>query len=92
MDISSATARVVPDLIKALAILSDTTVIRSAVDREDLKPYWKSEKRLISLGDQQLYYLQDFTNHRQKTNRVVFLAVELSPTLLNTGTTNETFQ
>ena len=43
MDISSATARVAPDLLKALAILSDTTVRRSAVDREDLKPYWKSE-------------------------------------------------
>ena len=25
--------------------LSDTTVRRSAVDREDLKPNWKSEKR-----------------------------------------------
>ena len=42
---SSAIARVAPDLLKALAILSDTTVRRSAVDREDLKPYWKSEKR-----------------------------------------------
>ena len=31
---------------------------RSAVDREDLEPYWKSEK--ISLGDQQSYYLQVF--------------------------------
>ena len=28
----SATARVVPDLLKVLAILSDTTVRRSAVD------------------------------------------------------------
>ena len=45
MDISSATARVAPDLLKALAILSDATVIRSAVDQEDLKPYWKTEKR-----------------------------------------------
>ena len=43
--ISRATAQVAPDLLKALAILSDTTVRRSAVDREDLKPYWKSEKR-----------------------------------------------
>ena len=43
LDISSATARVAPDLLKALAILSDTTVRRSAVDQEDLKPYWKSE-------------------------------------------------
>ena len=45
---------------KALVILSDTTVRRSAVDREDLKPYWKSEKGHISLGDQQSYYLQVF--------------------------------
>ena len=37
MDISSVIARVAPDLLKALAILSDTTVRRSAVDREDLK-------------------------------------------------------
>ena len=44
LDVSSATARVAPDLLKALAIISNTTVIRSAVDREDLKPYWKSEK------------------------------------------------
>ena len=38
LNISSATARVAPDLLKALAILSDTTVRKSAVDREDLKP------------------------------------------------------
>ena len=44
MDISSATARVAPDLLKALAILSDTTVRRSSVDREDLKSHRKSEK------------------------------------------------
>ena len=31
--------KVAPDLLKALAILSDTNVRRSAVDREDLKPY-----------------------------------------------------
>ena len=45
LDIWSATAQVAPDLLKALAILSDTTVRRFAVDREDLKPYWKPEKR-----------------------------------------------
>ena len=43
--ISSATTQVAPDLLKALAILSDTTVRRSAVDREDLKPHWKLEKK-----------------------------------------------
>ena len=36
LDISSATAGVARDLLKALAILSDTTVRRSAVDWEDL--------------------------------------------------------
>ena len=45
MDVSSATARVAPDLLEAQAILSDTTVRGSAVDQEDLKPYWKSENR-----------------------------------------------
>ena len=50
LDISSATAQVVaPDLLKAPAILSDTTVRRSAVDQEDLKKYWKSEKRVTFL-------------------------------------------
>ena len=39
LEISSATAWVAPDLLKALAILSDTTVRRPAVDWEDLKPY-----------------------------------------------------
>ena len=36
---SSATAQVAPDLFKALAIQSETTVRRSAVDREDLNTY-----------------------------------------------------
>ena len=49
-----------PRPAKALAILSDTPVRRSAVDQEDLKPYWKLEKRHISLGGQQLYCLQVF--------------------------------
>ena len=34
---SSATARVAPDMLQALAILSDTTVRRCAVDRKGLK-------------------------------------------------------
>ena len=44
--VSSATARVAPDLLKTLPILLDTTVRRCAVNQEDLKPYWKWEKRL----------------------------------------------
>ena len=53
LDISSATASVALDLLKVIAILSDTTVRRSVVDWEDLKPYCKSEKDIIALGDQQ---------------------------------------
>ena len=60
LDISSATAWVALDLLRALAILSDTTIRRSAVDREDLKPEWKSEKGHFSLDDQQVYHLQVF--------------------------------
>ena len=39
LDISNMKDRVGPDLLKALTILSDTTVKRSVVDREDLKQY-----------------------------------------------------
>ena len=53
------TASLAPDLLKALAILSDITVRRSAVDGEYLKPYG-SKKDHISLGDQQIYYLHVF--------------------------------
>ena len=42
-----ATAWVAQDLLKAQAILSDTTDRRSAVDWENLKRYWKSEKATI---------------------------------------------
>ena len=45
LDILSASAPVVPDLLKALAILLDTNFRGSAVDQENLKPYWKSDKR-----------------------------------------------
>ena len=51
LDISSARAQVAPKLLKDLAILTDTTIRRSAFDREDRKPNSKSEKGLISLGD-----------------------------------------
>ena len=47
LDISNVKDRVGPDLWKGLTILSDTTVKRSAVDREDLKPYWSQKKGLI---------------------------------------------
>ena len=31
-------------MLKAQAIISDTTVRRCSVDREDLKPYWNQKK------------------------------------------------
>ena len=37
LDMTCATVQVAPDLLKVLAILSDATVKKSAVDREDLK-------------------------------------------------------
>ena len=45
LHISSATTQVAPGMLKALAILSDKTARRSKVDREDLQPHWKLEKR-----------------------------------------------
>ena len=53
LHILSATAHVATDVLKALAILASTTVRRSAVHQEGLKPYWKLEKGHISRGDQQ---------------------------------------
>ena len=44
LKMSNATTRLSPDLLKGLAILSDATFRRSAADRKDLEPYWKSEK------------------------------------------------
>ena len=44
---SSAITRVTPDLLEALAIVSDIIFRRSGVDQEDLKPYWKYEKKTI---------------------------------------------
>ena len=71
MDISSVTARVAPDLLKAVAILSDTTVRRSAVDRKAPKPYWKSEKKarfLYLINNPIIYkFFKDFANYRKKT-------------------------
>ena len=50
LDISSATAQVAPDFLKALAIVLYLTVRRSVVDQEYLKPYWKSKRGHNSAG------------------------------------------
>ena len=92
--ISSAAARVAPNLLKALIILPGTTARRFAVDREDLKPY--QTKDHISRSNQEAYYLQVFqrryTNQRKWTNRTVDFSHTTLPTFLNTRTRDETFQ
>ena len=50
-----------PRPIKIPSNSTNTTVRRSAVDLEDLKPYWKSKKGHTSRDDPQFYYLHVFT-------------------------------
>ena len=96
LDVSGATARVAPDLLKVLAILSGTTVRRSAVDQEDLKPYWKSEKKPHFSMRSTILLFTSFSKTLLTSERRLtgwwFLAIDLSPTLLSTGTNDETFQ
>ena len=55
--------------------VSDTTVRRSTVDQEDLKSYWKSEKRQHFFGWSTTIlftsFFKDFTKHGKKNNRAV---------------------
>ena len=60
LDISSAMARAAPDLSKTRAVLSDTTVWKSAVNREDLTHTGNQKKDHISLDDQQSYHWEVF--------------------------------
>ena len=86
LDISSATAQAAPDLLKPLAVLLDKTVRRSALVREDLKPYWKSEnKGQLSRDNQQaaiFKFLKYFTNHRKKTDRAVVFSCTPLPDII----------
>ena len=74
LDVSSATAPVAPELLKSLAILSDTTVRRSTVDREDLN-YAGNQKKATFLNFISILIIYKFfkylTNHRKKTNRAL---------------------
>ena len=96
MDLLSGTAPVGPDLLKALEILSDTTVKLSAVDQGDLKPYLKSEQRPHFSRRSIILLFKSLSNTLQTTERRLtgrsFLAADLSPKILNTGTTDETYQ
>ena len=80
VDISGVTAQVLADLLKVLAILSDTTLKICSWLRK-FKTILEIRKKKIFLVDQQTYQ-QDFTNHRKKTNRVVVFSRTLSPNIL----------
>ena len=85
LDIPNAAARVALDLLKALAILSDTTVRRSAVDGEDLKPSEIGKKAtfLLVTNNPIIYkFFKDFTNHRKKTNMAVIFSCRPFPNIL----------
>ena len=81
LDTSIAKAQVAPDLLKPLAILSDTTVRRSAVDQEDLKNhtgdkkrshfYWWSTSLFIS-------FLKTLLNKEDKTSKKTRLIKRLA--------------
>ena len=62
--------------LKFQQILSDRTARRSAVERRDLKPDWKSEKMATSLVVIKAHiisiFFQDFTNPKRMLIRVPF--------------------
>ena len=72
---------------KPVQSLLDKTVRRSAVDREDLKPYWKSKNSYISQGDQLLFnsiiykFFKYFTIQSKNTNRAVVFSSRLFPNI-----------
>ena len=77
-NISSAIAWVAPDSLKSMTILSDTTFRRSAVEQEDLKPYWKYKKaEFLEVIHKPVIWIfsKDFTNHQMKTSRMVVVTV-----------------
>ena len=96
LNIPSNTARVAPDLLKSLETPLDASVSRSAVDQKDLKPYWNAEKRPHFLRWSTSWLFTNLsktllTTEKRLTGRY-FLAVELFPTFLNTGITDDTLQ
>ena len=79
----NVTAWVASGALKALPVLSDTTVRRSAVEQENLKPYKKSEKRPYILKRTTTLLFASFSkdfNGRKKSNRVILF--KLGPIVL----------
>ena len=83
LDTSSTKAQVAPKTLKALAILSNTTIKQSAVESEDLKPYWKLEKRSDFSRQSTKILLTSFSkillSAKRGLKRLNFLATDLSP-------------
>ena len=95
LNISSATALAAPNLLQTLTILWDTTIRRSTVYQDDLKPYWKSKQRphffrwSTNLSFKSSY--KDFTIHGKKTNWAVISSCR-HLIFLNTRTTDQAFK
>ena len=89
LGMSSATARTAPDLSKAIDyLISDYPVRGSAVNWEDLKPYWQSEKRPHYWRWSTIPLLTSFskmlptTERRKKTSSVVVFSRRTLPNIL----------
>ena len=69
--------------IKALALLSVTTVRRSTVDQEDMKSYWKI--RFLEVINKRIIYrfFEDFISTERRLTRHQFLVIDLLQTFLN---------
>ena len=91
LDMSSAAARVALDLLKSLAILSDTTQNICSWSRRR-KIILEIRKRRHFSGWSKNLLFKSFSKPLLSTERRLiewqFLAVALSPTFVNTGTTD----
>ena len=66
-------------MLKAVAILSDTTVRRSAVDQD----HTGKGTFLHATNNPIIYkFFEDFTTHRKKTNRMVVFSCRPFPNIL----------
>ena len=79
LDISSATARVAPDLLIAPAILSDKTFRRSTVHQEDLKQYWESILEINKSTLEILVYLVMTIAHLNSTKSELRFCTNSNP-------------
>ena len=82
LSIHPATAWLIPDLLKALAILSETTNRRSAVETipETILEIRKEGKFIGAINKAINYkFLKDITNNRKKTNSVVVFSCRSLP-------------